>query len=88
MSGQWPVSQSHGYLAWRQINPLYETVVQATEESVVDVLVTAEDTPGPGSALGRGRRCAFQLSSRSTLRAVVIPVSMAPSMQTPFQPLA
>lgn len=46
MAGQGPVIESHDYLAWGQIDPLYEAVVQATEESVVNALVAAKDMQG------------------------------------------
>lgn len=46
MSGQGPVTESHDYLAWGQLDPLYEGVVLTTEESVVNNLVAAKDRQG------------------------------------------
>jgi D-aminopeptidase len=46
MSDRGPVVQSHDHLAWGRIDPLFEAVVQATEESVVNALVAAEDMTG------------------------------------------
>jgi D-aminopeptidase len=46
MSERGPLVQSHEHLAWGRIDPLFEAVVQATEESVVNALVAAEDMTG------------------------------------------
>lgn len=46
MSDTGPTVQSLEHLAWGRIDPLFEAVVQATEESVVNALVAAEDITG------------------------------------------
>ncbi|MCU4299057.1 S58 family peptidase [Brevibacterium permense] len=48
MSERGPLVQSLEHLAWGRIDPLFEAVVQATEESVVNALVAAEDMTGRG----------------------------------------